>query len=136
MKKLIYGTLIIFLFSCNKQDKIIGKWERIGDEYKGLRVEVTQVVNKYVGKLIHITDTAKYFGLELQDVKWKDIVKANNSVYEFKDLEKGYDLFNIISIEYSDAYLTFISNDTIKIRQAVKGSEPWGTQQKWYRMKK
>ncbi len=135
MKKLIFGIGLIFLFSCNKKDRIIGTWERMGDEYKGLKVEVTQVGEKYIGKLIYVTDTAKYFGLEIQDVKWKNIVKANDTVYEFMDLAKGRDFFNNVSSYYNDAYLTFISDDTVKIRQAIKANEPWGTQQKWFKIK-
>lgn len=129
-------TSILFFTSCHQQDKLVGKWERIGDQYQGLQLEVTSVGDKFVGKLIYITDTAKHFGLELQDVKWKEIEKMNDTVYEFKDLAKGYDFFNKVSVHYDDASLLLTSNDTIKIRQDVKANELWGTQQIWFRLPK
>ena len=52
MKKLIFGTLIILLFSCNKNDRIVGKWVRIGDPFRGMTIEVTELDNKYVGKTL------------------------------------------------------------------------------------
>ena len=134
MKNLILGIVISILFSCNSQDRIVGKWERIGDEYQGLRVEVNQIGDKFIGKLIHVTPTAKSYGLVLQDVKWKDIIKINDSVYEFNDLAKGYNYLNYITSSYSDYYLTFVSDNVIKMRKDFKGNEPWGTEQLWYRI--
>jgi hypothetical protein len=62
---LILCTSIFLFSSCQRPDKLVGKWERIGDQYEGLQLEVSQIGNVFVGKLIHITETGKHFGLEL-----------------------------------------------------------------------
>jgi hypothetical protein len=68
-------------------------------------------------------------------VKWKDVKKMNDTVYVYKDLAKGYDFFNNITINYTDASLILTSKDIIKIRMDVKGNEPLGTQQVWVRLR-
>ncbi len=113
-----------------QQDRLVGKWERFGDPYEGLQVDVRKVDDKYVGELVHTTDTAIYFGLELQDVKWKDLRKVNDTVYEFEDLRKRH-ISGKIYLQYTDAYLRFISNDTVLITHKGMGDEMFGSKQTW-----
>jgi hypothetical protein len=43
MKNLIILGLSLVLLSCSNKDKITGKWERVGDEYQGLRINTSHL---------------------------------------------------------------------------------------------
>lgn len=132
MKNIFFIIILIILFSCDRNDEIVGTWVRTGDPFEGMTVEVTSLDNKYIGKIIKVNDIAKEHSYEIHDVKWKNIIKTNNNIYEFQDLRKGR-YYGYATFEFQDAFITLQNSNTIIIRQAVKGNETWGTQQLWYK---
>ena len=86
MKPILF-LLISFLFlSCNHQDKLIGKWERIGDRFSGMQIIVKNENGSFKAEMIKTTDSI--IGFVIGDIKWKNIKKITNDKYEFEDLGK------------------------------------------------
>ena len=137
MKKniILFLSLTIIFLSCQRNDKIIGVWEREGDAFAGMKVEVIRSGNNLNGIIIYSPEYSKTRGFVENDIKWKDIKNIEVDSYEFKSLQKTTDNYgNIINVDYVLTRLE-IKNNIIKTRLYSKGSENIGTEQIWIRVK-
>lgn len=70
MKYLTILILVITFVSCNdSSDKILGNWERINDEQKGMVITVFKEKDNYVGKISYVSEENKNSFWAIQDVK-------------------------------------------------------------------
>lgn len=134
MKKYLAYSLLLLLIGCQSEDPIIGTWERIGDNLKGMKIKVEKNSYSYYGELIKQPengDTTFYVG----DVKWKDIKNVGKNKYVLQDLGKYKITFgSLFQNHYMETNLT-LENDVIKTRVFAKGNESMGTEQTWKRSK-
>ena len=65
-------VLIFFLTSCQKEEKLLGKWERYGDRFTGLTIHVIKEGESFKATIIETTDSCKLLaGFVVGDIKWK-----------------------------------------------------------------
>lgn len=131
MKNLIILLLLLTFLSCNdSSDKIIGNWERINDEQKGLIITVVKENDNYVGKISYISEENKNRFWAIDDVKWKEIESVSAGNYKFQDLYKSWKNNEITKIGYSEGYLELSGNKLII--KHTKDNLP-GVRQEWIR---
>lgn len=127
-----YLTIIFFALtfsSCtNSSDKIIGEWERINDENKGIVIIVTKEKNNYVGKLTEVPKESLKSGFAIDDVKWKNIEFISEGNYKFKDLHKSMQNDQIYEIGYGDGYIE-LNDNKILIKHTKQNKT--GLKQEW-----
>jgi len=132
---LLFLSLNAIFICCQRESKIVGIWERKGDSFSGMKIEVKKTGEIVNGIIIYSPDTAQRGGFFKNDIKWKIIKKIDGNNYEFEDLMKFTDNFGkIMSFRYDLARL-IISKDTIKIIMYTKGEEIMGTEQIWIKTK-
>ena len=114
MKTVLSIILIAILTSCHKTDNIVGIWERIGnnEDFKGMRIQVTEEGDSYKAVIVEATDKCNYYGFFNGDVKWRNIKKTAENVYEYEGLLKSGSNYKIESSSYKPYYLE-IMNDTL-----------------------
>ena len=126
---------IFLLSSCKNNDKIIGTWERYGDDFAGMRVKVVKEGEHIKGTIIFATDMSKeLLGFAEGDVKWKNIKKTTENKYEFEDLGKSPVGLGKFQPSYDLTNLELVSENEIYTRGFSKGTEWIGTEQKWKRV--
>jgi len=132
-RKVCVAILSIFLFaSCQKEDKLIGTWERYGDDLAGMKVKVVKEGETMKGVIVFMPYKHRFVE---GDIKWKNIKKITKNKYEFEDLYKIADNWeNIVEINYHWTSIELVSEDEIYTRRFAKGSESVGTEQKWRRV--
>lgn len=129
--------IILLLTSCQKQEKLLGSWERYGDRYAGLTVQVVKEGESFKAAIIFSPDSCKLNGFVNGDIKWKNIKNTTENKYEFEDLAKRQLIFtDKFEPSYTLANLELVSEDEIYIRLFSKGLEDIGTEQKWKRTTK
>ncbi len=120
-KLLGFFFLIILIISCkennlSQNDKLIGTWTRVGDNYARMRVTIEKKDNKYVGKIIFLPTLAQKNGFVFNDVKWKKIKKINNNKYSLLNLDVTVNTFgDRVKEEYNKCFVYFTPKDKIKI---------------------
>ena len=116
MKILQSILLIAILTSCHKTDNIVGIWERIGDneKFKGMRILVTDEGDSFKAVILETTDKCNFYGFNNGDLKWKNIKKTAENVYEYEyeGLLKSGSNYEVESSDYKPYYLK-IMNDTL-----------------------
>ncbi len=102
--------------SCSSSgDKIVGEWERINDDQKGMIVKVTKEKDAYVGRVYSITDINKDNGFEIGDIKWKNIEHIKEGEYKLQDLWKRVTVDGAIEeIGYGEGYID-LNNSILNI---------------------
>lgn len=126
---------ILYFSSCQKNDKLIGTWERYGDALAGMKIQVVKEGESFKAAIIYATDSNKLVGFVEGDIKWKNIKNTDENKYEFEDLAKEEVMFtDKFEPSYSLSYLEIISDDEIHTRGFSKGRELVGTEQKWKRV--
>ena len=127
----------LFLFtSCNKQDKLVGKWERYGDPLAGMTIEITNIGGSFKAEVIASPDSVQQRGFFVGDIKWRNIKRIEENKYEYVDLKKT-------PIPYSEpirfqsdnglARLEFKNDTIVKTRIFAKGNEDFGAETIWKR---
>ncbi len=139
MKNNIRNISFIFLFlifaSCDRNDKLIGTWERHSDAWAGMKVKVVKEGKSFKAVIIHATDSNKLGGFVEGDIKWKNIEKTTEKKYEIESLGKTPVMFTeTFEPSYSLANLELVSDNEVYIRKFSKGTEWIGTEQKWKRV--
>jgi hypothetical protein len=135
MKKiLILYFITLIIQGCNQvENKIIGKWERINDESKGMAITVSKEKEMFIGRISQITDANEFDGFAIDDVKWKEIQYIEDGRYKFQDLWKGVATTGQIEeIGYGEGYIE-INNDKITIKHTKDNKI--GREQEWIRKK-
>lgn len=134
MKNLIGFLSCLFLFSCGRQDQLIGTWERIGDDLKGMRIEIMKTNATYRGKIIQLALNDSLLPFAIGDVKWQNIRNTSSDKYDYEDLQKYQDEYgSLFENKYRASYIK-INNDTIETRAFSKGGEIIGTSQIWVKV--
>ena len=137
--RLLLGLLLISLFivSCQKKDELIGDWERFGDSFSGLKIQVKKEGESFKAIIVETTDSCKSLGgFVVGDIKWKNIKNTEASKYEFEDLIKGEITAGRFEPSYDISYLELFSENELRTRGFSKGLEVIGTEQKWRRISK
>ena len=79
---LIFFAILLFSCSENKlsqNDKIIGTWTRVGDNYSRMKVTVEKNNNIVFGKIVFLPTLAQKNGFVFNDIKWKKKSKVASS---------------------------------------------------------
>jgi len=113
------------LFSCSrKEDMLIGTWERIGDDLKGMQITIKNDTKEYYGVIGYVTDSNKYCGFIMDDIKWKSIKYVNENRYMLEDLAKTITPSGeIVKIYYTHSFITLVNPNLINVRSEAKGPE-------------
>jgi hypothetical protein len=141
IKSYLVLVSIFILSSCQNNDKLIGTWERYGDELAGMKVKVEKEGDRIIGTIIYSTDKCKQGGFLEGDVKWKSIKEITYNKYEFEDLRKHakhdrYGNFQkVSSSSYNLKNLEFVSENEIYMISFVSGEVKIGDKQSWKRIK-
>jgi len=128
-------SLILLFAGCNHGDRLIGKWQRFGDRYKGLQINVIKEGESFKAVIIQVTDSSRLDGFVIGDVKWKNIKQTQENKYELEDLSKSPVLFSDkFESSYDLTYLELVNQNELKTRGFSKGLEFVGTEQSWTRI--
>ncbi len=124
-------ALFLFLSSCaNSSDKIIGKWERIDDDWSGLVIEVKRHGNKLRGEIIQNCTHPLCNRWIIGDVKWKNIKHIKDNEFEFESLAKSaYDDGTITETNYRLYKVELFGDSVLNTQVYAKGNEFIGTKQ-------
>ena len=135
-RKVFFAFLSLLLFSsCQNNDRIIGSWERYGDDWAGMKVKVVKEGEHLKGMVIFVTEANKLGGFAEGDVKWKSMKRMDRNKYEYEDLLKSVDrLGTIIETRYDLMNLELVSENEVSSRAFAQGDEWIGTEQKWRRI--
>jgi len=134
LMSIIFVSVLLFT-SCQKKDKLIGKWERYGDEFAGMKIQVVKEGESFKSSIIFATDNCKLSGFVEGDIKWKNIKKTSENKYEFESLGKTQIMFSDKFLpEYNLTNLEIISDNEVQTRVFSKGTETVGTVQNWKRI--
>lgn len=116
---LIFFAILLFSCSENKlsqNDKIIGTWTRVGDNYSRMKVTVEENNNIVFGKIIFLPTLAQKNGFVFNDIKWKKIRKINNNKYSLSNLDVTVNTFgDRVKEKYYDCFIYFMSKNEIKL---------------------
>lgn len=129
-----YLSLLLFFFvlllSSNSfaQDKLIGTWERTGDDLAGAQVKVFKTGSTFKGKIVFSTQAMKEACFDVGEIKWMNIIKAGKGYYEMDDLSKnGSDC----SSWYAYKYIEFSDDTHITITSMTTDPTTSGNFQTW-----
>jgi hypothetical protein len=133
ISKIIFLFIVIISFTkCGKKDILLGKWERISDEYKGMQVSVIKNNDQsYSATIVNRPNNPNSFNVG--DVKWKDIKESGEDRYVFFDLYKTLNLNEDANSNYRETTMIIIG-DTLKTRVFSKENESVGTNQMWIKI--
>jgi len=134
-------TLLItfFITSCTtntNQDKIIGIWERYDDRAAGTLVEVEKINDYFEGKILRSSGELAEDGFVENDIKWRNILKNTEDDFTGEDLSKAIDKFGKVrSSSYHKVSFEVIAEDILTITYFVKGTDEFGIEQRWKRIR-
>jgi hypothetical protein len=129
-----YLSLLLFsfvlLFSSNSfaQDKLIGTWERTGDDLAGAQVKVFKTGSTFKGKIVYSTQAMKDACFDVGEIKWMNIIKAGKGYYEMDDLSKNS---SDCSSWYAYKYIEFSDDTHITITSMTTDPTTSGNFQTW-----
>lgn len=133
---ILLATFLITSCSDTNQDKIIGIWERYDDRAAGTLVKVEQINNHFEGKILKSSGELAEDGFVENDVKWRNIVKKTEDDFVGEDLTKAIDRFGKVqSSSYHEVRFEIIAEDILKIVYLMKGTDEFGIEQSWKRIR-
>ncbi len=130
--------IIFFITSCTNtpKDKIVGVWERYDDRAAGTLVKVVKVDDHFEGKILKSSGELAEDGFVENDIKWRNIVKKTEDDFTGEDLTKAIDRFGKVqSSSYYEVYFEVIAEDILKITYLMKGTDEFGIEQSWKRIR-
>lgn len=130
--------LIAFVTSCKKTDKLVGIWERVGDNqrFAGMRIQVTEDGDSFRAVIVKATEKCNENGFFEGDVKWKNIKKTAENKYEYEGLLKDASDYKVKSSFYSPYYLEIINDSLIYTRISSNGgADETSSEQNWVKIK-
>ncbi|MBZ0204224.1 MAG: hypothetical protein K8I03_14505, partial [Ignavibacteria bacterium] len=107
-KIVVLYILLMICIGCNSskdfeeqskdKDKLIGDWERYGDEFAGamIAVEYDKESDLLQGWLTYTTDSMITWNFRCYEIKWLDIEKEKNG-YSFRDMYKKKHFYALLS---------------------------------------
>ncbi|MBE9467824.1 MAG: hypothetical protein IMY72_05805 [Bacteroidetes bacterium] len=113
--------LITLITSCNdnnlpENDKLLGTWTRVGDNYARMKISVKKENNNCVGRIVFLPTMAQKNGFVFNDLKWKNINKINNNKYSLSDFDIIVNTFGDRVVEkYNKSFIYFMSKNEIKL---------------------
>ena len=122
--------IVLFFLSPQKRYNLEGTWVRVDDEWQGLVVEVSEMNDHLVGKVIKVPKPAYDWGFRTGDHKWK-IGKKYNRKLTYSDL---YINRNTDYHYYKLSMMNFVSRDTLETQLVKYENEYIGNVQRWVRL--
>lgn len=127
IKTITFVFFMIFLFSCNSNDKIIGEWECYGDPYySGQLIKIEKFGNSYQGLRMNLLDNDEIKGWQLGDVCWKNITVVETNKYKLNGVAKGFDEYGKQIIVESDQIIIIDNENTLLIKNFVSDKTKLG----------
>lgn len=125
---LLFSFVLLFASDSFAQDKLIGTWERTGDDLAGAQVKVFKTGSTFKGKIVFSTQAMKDACFDVGEIKWMNIIKAGKDYYEMDDLSKnGGDC----SSWYAYKYIEFADDTHITITSMTTDPTTSGNFQTW-----
>ena len=116
MKNFFILILITSLVSCAKNDcSLCGTWQDFSSKYKGDIIEIKQLNDTLVAISLKVSEISKEKGFVVGDIKWKNIVKQDSTIYSFETLGKRTEKGQVIETLYFPWMLKQTDLDTINI---------------------
>lgn len=129
--KLFFAVILFSIFSLTNvyaQDKLIGTWERTGDDFAGAQVKVFKTGSSFKGKIVFATPSMVEGCFGVGEIKWMNVIKAGKGYYEMDDLSKnGSDC----SSWYAYKYIEFTDDTHITITSMTTDPSTSGNFQTW-----
>ncbi|MBU2703617.1 hypothetical protein Ga0466249_004762 [Sporomusaceae bacterium BoRhaA] len=111
-----------------RQDPLIGTWERYGDGAEGTIIRVTKIKDSYEGVLEEVTGKLKLINFKIGQKKWSQIKLDHDSIYRGKDKTSYNETFEDVDME-----IHIYSNELLVIDHE-KETE-FGRHQTWKKLK-
>lgn len=127
---LFFAIAILSLLSLTNlyaQDKLIGTWERTGDDFAGAQVKVFKTGSTFKGKIVFSTQAMKDGCFDVGEIKWMNIIKAGKGYYEMDDLSKS----SSCDSWYAYKYIEFSDDSHITITSMTTDPTTSGNFQTW-----
>jgi len=124
---LLFSFVLLFSSSSFAQDKLIGTWERTGDDLAGAQVKVFKTGSTFKGKIVYSTQAMKDACFDVGEIKWMNIIKAGKGYYEMDDLSKS----SSCDSWYAYKYIEFSDDTHITITSMTTDPTTSGNFQTW-----
>jgi len=135
LKKIIIPFIIIsclFSIQCSSSkkletkynNKILGSWERVGDDRSGIIIKVIQLSNEdtYIGKIVSKSKASSEF--EIDDMIWQNVKGINSSQWAGNVLLKRQTLLSgAVGQTYEAKFL--LINDNLMEVYVNKTTQKW-----------
>jgi hypothetical protein len=128
--KLFLAVFLFSLFSLtnvNAQDKLVGTWERTGDNLAGVKIKVFKTGDSFRGKIVFVTQSMIGGCFKVGEIKWMNILKAGDNYYELDDLTKSPEC----NSWYTYKYIEFTDDTHITITATKTDPTTAGSFQTW-----
>lgn len=135
LKKFFSFSVIIFcalLIQCSSSDKvqnkynnkILGYWERVGDDRAGLVVKVEQLSKQdnYIGRVVYKTKHVPKY--EINDLLWQNIQGVNSTQWTGSVMGKQSTLLSGVVSSTYDAKFLLINDNLLEI-YTDKQTQKW-----------
>ena len=131
LNKVLYCILFLSISVAQPDDRLLGSWERQGDAWEGMRLEVIEQQGQYFAKITALPPQAKQWGFQIGDVKWQNIQPTQGKWFIFEDLymNKGRRYSY-----YKTSRLVLENEGLLKSQVAVKANEWIGQSQTWVKI--
>jgi hypothetical protein len=129
--KLFFVLVILSCANLYAQDKLVGTWERTGDDFSGAQIKVFKTGKTFKGKIVFSTQYMKESCFDVGEIKWMNIIKAGDDYYEMEDLSKNA---NDCSSWYANKYIEFTDTDKISITSMTTDPYTTGNFQTWVKI--
>ncbi|MBS1494207.1 MAG: hypothetical protein JST55_11890 [Bacteroidetes bacterium] len=123
----VFVLSVISLSNLYAQDKLIGTWERTGDDLAGAQVKVFKTGSTFKGKIVFSTQAMKEACFDVGEIKWMNIIKAGKGYYEMDDLSKS----SSCDSWYAYKYIEFTDDSHITITSMTTDPTTSGNFQTW-----
>lgn len=128
--KLFFAVFVLSFISLTNlcaQDKLVGTWERTGDDFAGAQVKVFKTGSTFKGKIVHATQSMIDGCFGVGEIKWMNIIKAGKGYYEMDDLSKS----SSCESWYAYKYIEFADDTHITITSMTTDPTTSGNFQTW-----
>jgi len=128
--KLFFAVFVLSFISLTNvyaQDKLVGTWERTGDDFAGAQVKVFKTGSTFKGKIVFATQSMIDGCFGVGEIKWMNIIKAGKGYYEMDDLSKS----SSCESWYAYKYIEFADDTHITITSMTTDPTTSGNFQTW-----
>lgn len=128
--KLFFAVFVLSFISLTNlfaQDKLVGTWERTGDDLAGVKIKVFKTGDSFRGKILFVTQSMIGGCFKVGEIKWMNILKAGDNYYELDDLTKSPEC----NSWYTYKYIEFTDDTHITITATKTDPTTSGNFQTW-----